>query len=58
MLPTLPLEQVQRIRRAAGGTVHDVVLAAVAGALRAQLPDPRDLRVLVPVSQRSRAGAR
>ncbi|MFC5911427.1 wax ester/triacylglycerol synthase domain-containing protein [Streptacidiphilus monticola] len=56
VLPTLPLEQVQRIRRAAGGTVHDVVLAAVAGALRAQLPDPRDLRVLVPVSQRSRAG--
>ncbi|MGW2090011.1 WS/DGAT domain-containing protein, partial [Streptomyces sp. NPDC001880] len=54
----LDLEAVQRIRRAAGGTTNDVLLAIVAGALRRwmrergeALPD-EDPRALVPVSRR------
>ncbi|MEU1126714.1 wax ester/triacylglycerol synthase family O-acyltransferase [Streptomyces sp. NPDC005899] len=53
---------VQRIRRAAGGTANDVLLAVVAGALRRwmlerdeRLPEA-DPRALVPVSRR-RPGA-
>lgn len=58
----LALEDVRRVRKAHGGTVNDVLLATVAGALRRwmlergeQLPDsdPRsDPRALVPVSGR------
>ncbi|MFH8514393.1 wax ester/triacylglycerol synthase family O-acyltransferase [Streptomyces gelaticus] len=54
----LDLEAVQRIRRAAGGTTNDVLLAVVAGALRRwmrergeELPG-EDPRALVPVSRR------
>lgn len=58
----LALEDVRRVRKAHGGTVNDVLLATVAGALRRwmlergeRLPDrdPRsDPRALVPVSGR------
>ncbi|MFB8038364.1 WS/DGAT domain-containing protein, partial [Streptomyces sp. NPDC056004] len=54
----LDLEAVQRIRRAAGGTTNDVLLAIVAGALRRWMrergePLPaEDPRALVPVSRR------
>jgi len=54
----LDLAEVKRVRAALGGTVNDVILAVVAGALRVLLlsrgetPAP-DLRVLVPVSVRS-----
>ncbi|MFD9872068.1 wax ester/triacylglycerol synthase family O-acyltransferase [Streptomyces niveus] len=58
----LPLEDVRQVRKAHGGTVNDVLLATVAGALRRwmlergeELPDrdPRsDPRALVPVSGR------
>ncbi|MCX4392112.1 wax ester/triacylglycerol synthase family O-acyltransferase [Streptomyces sp. NBC_01767] len=54
----LDLEAVQRIRRAAGGTTNDVLLAVVAGALRRWMrergePLPEeDPRALVPVSRR------
>ncbi len=52
------LEQLKEIKRALGGTVNDVVLAAAAGGLRRLLasrdeePDPRGLRAMVPVSLR------
>lgn len=54
----LDLEDVQRIRRAAGGTANDVLLATVAGALRRWMlergePLPAAApRALVPVSRR------
>jgi WS/DGAT/MGAT family acyltransferase len=54
----VPLEELKRIKRALGGTVNDVVLAASAGALRRLLlarheePDPRGMRAMVPVSIR------
>ncbi|MFE6490604.1 wax ester/triacylglycerol synthase family O-acyltransferase [Streptomyces sp. NPDC057748] len=54
----LDLEAVQRIRRVAGGTTNDVLLAIVAGALRRWMrergePLPvEDPRALVPVSRR------
>ncbi|MEE1841445.1 MULTISPECIES: wax ester/triacylglycerol synthase family O-acyltransferase [unclassified Streptomyces] len=54
----LDLDAVQRIRRVAGGTTNDVLLAVVAGALRRWLhergePLPgEDPRALVPVSRR------
>ncbi|MCX5339093.1 wax ester/triacylglycerol synthase family O-acyltransferase [Streptomyces atratus] len=54
----LDLDAVQRIRRAAGGTTNDVLLAVVAGALRRWMlergePLPvEDPRALVPVSRR------
>ncbi|MFF2327391.1 MULTISPECIES: wax ester/triacylglycerol synthase family O-acyltransferase [unclassified Streptomyces] len=54
----LDLDAVQRIRRAAGGTTNDVLLAVVAGALRRWMlergePLPAaDPRALVPVSRR------
>ncbi|TXL85697.1 wax ester/triacylglycerol synthase family O-acyltransferase [Streptomyces sp. IB2014 016-6] len=64
----LPLEDVRQVRRTHGGTVNDVLLATVAGALRRwllergeQLPDrdPRsDPRALVPVSGRRPSRAR
>jgi WS/DGAT/MGAT family acyltransferase len=53
----LPLAEIRKIRRAVRGTVNDVILSVVAGALRrwlesrAETPGP-DLRALVPVSMR------
>jgi WS/DGAT/MGAT family acyltransferase len=57
----LPLPKLRKIRRALGGSVNDVVLAMVAGALRAWLTTRgetlvADLRVLVPVSFRTAHG--
>jgi diacylglycerol O-acyltransferase len=54
----LDLDAVQRIRRAAGGTTNDVLLAVVAGALRRWMHERgepllgEDPRALVPVSRR------
>lgn len=54
----LDLEDVQRVRRAVGGTANDVLLATVAGALRrwmgerGERPAVTDPRALVPVSRR------
>ncbi|MEU8509111.1 wax ester/triacylglycerol synthase family O-acyltransferase [Streptomyces brevispora] len=59
----LDLDAVQRIRRAAGGTSNDVLLAVVAGALRRWMlergePLPgADPRALVPVSRRRPGGS-
>jgi diacylglycerol O-acyltransferase len=52
------LSDVKRVRDAFGGTVNDVVLAAIAGGFRELLasrgePADRDVRTLVPVSVRS-----
>ncbi len=57
----LPLRRVKEVRAKAGGTVNDVILGLVAGALRRWLiargsPPDADLRVLVPVSMRTRRG--
>ena len=54
----LPLAEVKDVRAALGGTVNDVILATVAGALRSWLSGRgeapgADLRVLVPVSVRT-----
>jgi WS/DGAT/MGAT family acyltransferase len=57
---TTSLDDVKRVRERLGGTVNDVVLATVAGALRRFLKDVRTtdvddlvLRVMAPVSVRS-----
>ena len=55
----LPLAQVKAVRAGLRVTVNDVVLAVVAGGLRSWLaargePPSSDLRVLVPVSMRTR----
>jgi diacylglycerol O-acyltransferase len=56
-----PFERVHGIRAALGGTINDVVLASVAGGLhrllvrRGEESKGRTLRVMVPVSVRSRA---
>ena len=55
----LSLAEIKRVRAALGGTVNDVLLAVVAGALRRLLlargeTVGPDLRVLVPVSVRGR----
>jgi len=58
-----PFEAVRTVRSAFGGTVNDVVLAAVAGGYRALLaargddPDTATVRSLVPVSTRHEDGA-
>jgi diacylglycerol O-acyltransferase / wax synthase len=63
-LARLDLAQVRRIRAHFGGTVNDVLLAVVAGALREWLVarghpvDGLRLRALIPVSRRTRAGSR
>ena len=63
-LARLELQQVHRIRARFGGTVNDVLLAVVAGALRQYLigrGDPVEglnLRALIPVSRRARSGGR
>ncbi len=55
------LDEIRRVRQALGGSVNDVVLATVAGALRRFLREGRqvdvsrlDFRVAAPVSLRSR----
>jgi diacylglycerol O-acyltransferase / wax synthase len=54
----VPLDDVKAIKRALGGTVNDVVLCASAGGFgrllesRGEVPDPRGLRAMVPVSLR------
>ncbi|MEY9876998.1 diacylglycerol O-acyltransferase [Streptacidiphilus sp. MAP12-33] len=54
-LPTVALDDARLIRKAHGGTVNDVVLAVLAGALRGA-GERTDVRVLVPVSERGRRG--
>jgi WS/DGAT/MGAT family acyltransferase len=55
---SLDLDDVHRIRKAGGGTVNDVLIAVVAGALRRWLDERGDgtegvaPRALIPVSQR------
>lgn len=55
---TLDLAQVKEVRRALGGSVNDVVLATVTGAMRRFLESRRvnvdtlDFRVMAPVSMR------
>ena len=44
----LDLDEVQRVRRAAGGTANDVLLAAVAGGLRRWLRDARRAAARTP----------
>jgi diacylglycerol O-acyltransferase / wax synthase len=57
----IDLQDVHTVRRRHGGTVHDVLLAVLAGALRQWLegrghrPDEVQLRVLIPVSTRRRS---
>jgi WS/DGAT/MGAT family acyltransferase len=52
-----PLEDLRTIRRAYGTTINDVILAAVAGGIRAYLlrrgEQPAALKVMVPVNVRS-----
>ncbi|GLY46412.1 wax ester/triacylglycerol synthase family O-acyltransferase [Lentzea sp. NBRC 102530] len=62
VMSRVDLPDVHRIRRAHGGTVNDVMLALVTGALRHWLsahgsagPDSV-VRALIPVNQRSRSG--
>ncbi len=53
------LEDVKKVKRELGGTVNDVVLAAISGGFRALLlargeqPEPHMVRSLVPVSVRA-----
>jgi diacylglycerol O-acyltransferase / wax synthase len=56
----IPLDDVQRVRRAFGGTLNDVVLAGVSGALRRLLAERGEtlddsLVAMVPISVRSEA---
>jgi len=61
-LPSFSTRELQLVRRAHGGTLHDIVLALIAGGLRRWFldlgwdPAQRSTRVLVPVSHRTRAG--
>ena len=58
---TADLEQIKAIKRELGGTVNDVILAAVTGGLRALLaergeqPPSAGLRAMVPVNVRTQA---
>lgn len=58
----LDISDVQRVRREHGGTVNDVLLALVTGALRHWLQahdsarPGTSVRALIPVNQRSRSG--
>jgi WS/DGAT/MGAT family acyltransferase len=60
---SIPLPMLKDIKRALGGTVNDVVLAATAGGLRTlmdtrgETPPPQGLRAMVPVNIRA-AGER
>jgi WS/DGAT/MGAT family acyltransferase len=55
----IPLDRVRAVGRATGGTINDVLLSAVAGALRGYLTgrgdrlDGRELRAVVPVNLRA-----
>ncbi|MDP9330306.1 MAG: wax ester/triacylglycerol synthase family O-acyltransferase [Actinomycetota bacterium] len=57
----VPFERLHAVKEGLGGTINDVVLTAVAGGLhslldaRAEPTKDRTLRVMVPVSVRSRA---
>ncbi|MFD7259267.1 wax ester/triacylglycerol synthase family O-acyltransferase [Streptomyces sp. NPDC059874] len=60
----LDLDEVNLVRKGAGGTVNDVLIALVAGALRRWLagrgdpaPSGPGPRALIPVSRRGRPGA-
>lgn len=58
-LLSLDIQDVRRIRRRHGGTVNDVVLTIVTGALRRWIasrghPTEETVRALIPVSQRKR----
>jgi diacylglycerol O-acyltransferase len=63
-LAALDLQQVRQIRARYGGTVNDVLLSVVTGALREWLRarggsvDDVILRAFIPVSQRARSGKR
>ena len=52
-----PLEDLRTIKRAYGTTINDVILAAVAGGIRAYMlrrgEQPSELKVMVPVNVRS-----
>jgi diacylglycerol O-acyltransferase / wax synthase len=54
----MPLDEVKAVKARLGGTVNDVVLATVVGAVRSYLqgrdvdPDRLDFRAMVPVSMR------
>ncbi|MCB9140112.1 MAG: wax ester/triacylglycerol synthase family O-acyltransferase [Caldilineaceae bacterium] len=54
----IPLPEVKRIGKSLGGTVNDVLIAALTGALRVHMaekgddPDRGDLRAMVPVNLR------
>jgi diacylglycerol O-acyltransferase len=55
---SVPLDDVRAVRKALGGTVNDVALAAVTNGFRdlmtfrSEQPGPRSVRTLVPVSTR------
>lgn len=49
-----PLETVRRLARAHGGHVNDLLVAAVAGALRRSDRAPRAVRAMIPVFLRGR----
>jgi WS/DGAT/MGAT family acyltransferase len=56
---TIPLEEAKTVRRELGGTIHDVVIATITGAVARYLrahhvnPSTLDFRAAVPVSLRS-----
>lgn len=50
------LERVKAIAKAHHGHVNDLLAAAVAGAVRAYLPEPKGVRALVPVFLRGDSG--
>ncbi len=58
----MPLDEIRTVRRVFGGTVNDVVLAAVAGALRRLLAERGErldepVVAMVPMSRRAEADA-
>jgi WS/DGAT/MGAT family acyltransferase len=52
----LSLERVKAVAKAHGGSVNDLLAAAVAGAVRSYLPQPKGVRALVPVFLRGARG--
>ena len=54
--PPYPLDQVKQVARTFGGTVNDVMMAALAGALRRYVVGrgelPRDVTTMIPVNLR------